>query len=251
MLTVRLLGPFSAATNQTPLRFRSDKTIALFAYLLLNLNAPIRRETLATLLWPETSDARARKNLRDALFYLRKTLGTELAAAHLISDNKQIRFVSSDQLLLDIEQINPTNASSWVRGELLEGFNLTSADPFIDWLIVEREKWLQHGLLMLGQQADSLLALGDAEQALTVARLALKLEPWREEAHRCALRALAAQRDWGGLRKQFDTYCATLKKELGIEPTAATRELFETLKSQRSPNRKLHNIPADLTPLFG
>jgi len=50
---------------------------SLLAYLVLNTGIAQRREKLAGLLWPDSTESNARSNLRHALWRLRKGLGTD------------------------------------------------------------------------------------------------------------------------------------------------------------------------------
>ena len=73
-LSISLLGPFRATLNDRPItRFRADTARALLAYLVLELQTPHPRETLAGLLWPEQPNSVALQNLRQALQRLRET----------------------------------------------------------------------------------------------------------------------------------------------------------------------------------
>jgi DNA-binding SARP family transcriptional activator len=74
-LDLHLFGRFDASLNGAPLGLRYDKLRALLAYLAVEAARPHPREALASLLWPETPDADARRNLSQALFNLRQALG--------------------------------------------------------------------------------------------------------------------------------------------------------------------------------
>src|SRR5512134_1128233 len=78
-LQIQLLGPIQVTLDGATLIFRYGKVRALLAYLAAEADQPHARSTLAGLLWPETSEAVARRNLSQALFQLRQPLG----AAHL------------------------------------------------------------------------------------------------------------------------------------------------------------------------
>src|SRR3990172_5724725 len=77
MLEVRLLGRFEVRLDGELIDLASRPAQSLFAYLALNPNLPHRRERLAGLLWPDTSDANARNSLRHALWTLRRALGAD------------------------------------------------------------------------------------------------------------------------------------------------------------------------------
>ena len=72
MLHIKLLGTPEIYLNTPPSqRFRTRKAQALLIYLAVTKRG-CRHDSLATLFWPETSDQRARKNLRDILPSLRR-----------------------------------------------------------------------------------------------------------------------------------------------------------------------------------
>ncbi|MEZ4713359.1 MAG: hypothetical protein R3A44_39600 [Caldilineaceae bacterium] len=78
MLHIKLLGtPEIYLDDQLRLRFRTRKAQALLFYLAAT-NRSWTRDALATLFWPETDYATARKNLRDIWPLLRHPLADEL-----------------------------------------------------------------------------------------------------------------------------------------------------------------------------
>ena len=74
-LVMRLFGGFHVELDGEAVHgFESDKGRALLAYLVVESDRPHRRETVASLLWPDRPDVVARNNLRQALFRLRQVL---------------------------------------------------------------------------------------------------------------------------------------------------------------------------------
>ena len=74
MLQVRLLGQFDVQRDGAPISIPSRLAQSLFAYLILTAGTAHRREELAGLLWPDTTDENARRNLRQELWRLRKAI---------------------------------------------------------------------------------------------------------------------------------------------------------------------------------
>jgi len=75
MLTISpLMGAFRVTTPHGGVKLPTEKASALLAYLALQPNQPHRRERLATLFWGAWDDEAARKQLRQALYLLKKTL---------------------------------------------------------------------------------------------------------------------------------------------------------------------------------
>ena len=73
-LEVRLLGGFSIQAGKKSLNLPSRAAQSLFAYLILNAGTSYRREKLAGMLWPDSTEESARDYLRHALWRIRKLL---------------------------------------------------------------------------------------------------------------------------------------------------------------------------------
>lgn len=74
-LSLTLLGSMQIEVNGGPARgIESSRGRGLLAYLVVESDRPHSREALATLFWPEESQATALRNLRQALYNLRRAL---------------------------------------------------------------------------------------------------------------------------------------------------------------------------------
>src|SRR5499433_389410 len=77
------------------------------------------------------------------------------------------------------------------------------------------------------------LQAGFSEQALAAANKAIAINNLREDAHRLAIRALAAAGRRADALKRYEHLVALLKSELDVEPDASTQVLVRSL---RQPN---------------
>jgi DNA-binding SARP family transcriptional activator len=75
-LTLYLLGLPRVEVDNREVRISRRKALALLAYLAVTGQSHTR-DALATLLWPEQDQSRARSSLRSALVSLRRALGNE------------------------------------------------------------------------------------------------------------------------------------------------------------------------------
>ncbi|MCK4900761.1 MAG: hypothetical protein KAS38_18415 [Anaerolineales bacterium] len=145
MLEIRLLGQFDLRRNGAPVEVPSRSTQSLLAYLVLNSGIAHRREKLAGLLWPDTTEANARSYLRKALWQARKSLATDTPGGeeYLLADDISITFNPNADYWLDADAMRgkPTEALSVeeqieavsvYHGELLPGF-------YEEWVTLERE----------------------------------------------------------------------------------------------------------------
>lgn len=258
-IEVHLLGQYTINGAEGPIQLRTDKIKALLAYLLLHPAIPVRRETLSTLFWPDYSNKSARKNLRDALFHLRKTLDQHdptLSQRCLDADRKTVTLYVADSFVVDTAVLSTPNPAPelapLIRGELLSGFHLDDAEPFMEWLLLERSRWHDLSLKLLAQWTEQHLQQKEPALAQRLAQRQLALEPWHEVAHRQAMMAYALAHDWVGVAQQFKQCGEVLQTELGIEPGSKTQTLYRELrKKQQALLAPRHNLPAGLSPFVG
>jgi DNA-binding SARP family transcriptional activator len=76
MLYISCLGQFRVQIDDQPVEIPSRPAQSLFAYLALNGYKVHRRERLAGLLWPDSTDENARGYLRQGLWRIRKSFET-------------------------------------------------------------------------------------------------------------------------------------------------------------------------------
>ena len=140
MLTVRLLGQFALHQDDQPIEMVSRPAQSLFAYLILNAGVTLRREKLAGLFWPDSSESNARNNLRGALWRIRQSIGE----GYLQADRLTVTFIPDAKYWLDANVLTiavTQDASVAVlvasvtvyEGELLPGF-------YEEWALLERER---------------------------------------------------------------------------------------------------------------
>jgi DNA-binding SARP family transcriptional activator/ATP/maltotriose-dependent transcriptional regulator MalT len=235
-LRLYLLGTprFLRGTQAQPLA--SAKGVALLGYLAL-ADAPQTREQLLALLWPESAEEAARKNLRNTLWGIRASLGGEVLIAEgerlalhraVWTDVGAFTHLAAAQGEGGAEQLH--EALACYGGALLDGLTLADAPEFELWLGAERERLVQ---VYLGL-ADALLArqraAGDWEGLAATARQALSQDGGLHEGMgRALIEALARRGDRAGALRQYERLRTTLERELGAPPAPETEALREAL----------------------
>ena len=123
--------------NGTPLDFPYKKTEALLYYLLAEKT--VTRDTIANLLWTDTSMETARKNLRHALYMLRKSTGTEL----IISNQRSTLTLNPEiQITCDLDLFLSGDTSVY-QEDFLHDFAVKKAELYEDWM-EEKQEYLRH-----------------------------------------------------------------------------------------------------------
>jgi DNA-binding SARP family transcriptional activator/class 3 adenylate cyclase len=231
---LKLLGRFELSGPEGPIELPNKKLAALLAYLACSAPEPQSREKLATLLWGSHFDAKARQNLRQALFRLRRALGPDA----LIGDGDEISLapavVDCDAARLKTLSGEGSCASLAAAADLYQDLLLADVniaeEAWADWLGAERQRLEGLALDAMIRHAEQALQSGKAESALKAAHRAIAVNTLREDAHRLVVQALAATGRKAEALKHYQDLVVVFKRELNTEPDAATRSLVAELR---------------------
>jgi DNA-binding SARP family transcriptional activator/predicted ATPase len=277
-LSLSMLGGFVATLDGKPVSgYNSNKVRALLAYLAVETGRPHRRETLATMLWPDSSERYARTNLRNALANLRKVLhDDDPDEPFILVTRDALQFNRASNTHNDVSEFNSLmnsehltvqqlqHAVDLYQGSFLQGFTIKDSLAFDDWTFIMQERLHRKAISALQALSKHYEQQGDYDQACEFARRQVEIESWNEETHRNLMRLLAISGQRGAALKQYDICRQMLDTELGVTPSRETTELFEQIRDGRLnvvavrkasepavPSKSRHNLPVQLTPFLG
>jgi len=238
--------------------FVSAKAQALLIYLAVT-NQSHSRESLTGLFWGDKPENRARANLRKALSNLRQLVGeyvstTDQTVAFNHTETYSLDAAAFEAGLAAVETTSPDlftlrEAVELYRGDFLAGFSVGGAQPFEEWVLVERERLRRMVIEALQELAVAYTARGEYAAGIEVTNRLLALEPWQEEAHRQLMTLLARSGQRNTALAQYETCRRILAEELGVEPLPETQALYHRLKTRREATP--HNLPSQTTPFVG
>jgi DNA-binding SARP family transcriptional activator len=233
-LRLNLLGIPEVYLDEQPIPFKTRKSHALLFYLVCN-PGPQPRDVVAELLWPDMPTRQSLKNLRDGLTQLRAAVGDYITASiQWVEFNRQLPYefdvelfssgVSQAQATLDLAKLQ--GALNLYRGDFLLGFHVQNAQPFDEWVLQQREELYIQAVSGLEWLAEQYCHQHEYNIALTVNRRLLKLEPWRESAHRLQMQLLAFSGHNSDALAHYKICQRVLLEELDVQPTAETVALY-------------------------
>lgn len=227
------------------------KGMALLIYLAVSRGA-YSRDDLASLLWPESDQSRARASLRRTLYHVNKSIGGEIIATR----SGSICLAPGLKIWTDVECFqNITNeyskpvdgakesdpktiqrledAAAIYKADFLAGFSLPDSPEFDEWQFFETERL--RGILasLLRQLISSYEAGGNYVEAIAHARRLLSLDELDEAAHRQLMRLYAKSDQQAAALRQYQECARLLDQELGVAPHADTTELYNDIRLQR------------------
>ncbi|WP_322814183.1 BTAD domain-containing putative transcriptional regulator [Chloroflexus sp.] len=276
---LQLLGGFDVRRNDISIssEFQTDSARLLFAWLCFHQRQLIRREMLAGLFWPDRSQTAAQNTLRVTLSRIRHALADASFGLTTTAQTVTLRLPTDWEVdALHFEQLvtairshihrSPLGcrhcqellqtASALYRGEFLAG--ITPESEFVlEWSTRQQEYFHRAVLEVLTHLTEYALRMQDWHTALEYANRQLQMEPWREEAHRHVMLALAYQGQRVAALAQYQRCCDILQQEFAIEPDLTTQALAATIQNGHRSNTdgtllaQRRAVALDQLPLVG
>jgi DNA-binding SARP family transcriptional activator len=250
-LEISLLGSPQIELDGAAIEVDTRKAIAMLAYLAME-RGPVHRESLATLLWPESDSSRGRAALRRTLSALNKALD----GRWLQIEREAIDLIRGDGLSLDVDRFrellvpleghghNPSEvclqceapvkrAIDLYRGDFLSGFTLRDSTNFDDWQFYQTDTLRRELEKALDRIIRIYSKIGEFDKAIDNGRRRLALDPLHEATHRTLMRLYA----WSGQRaaamRQYRECVRILDQELKVTPLEETTELNNVIMMEQ------------------
>jgi adenylate cyclase len=227
---VQLTGPDGL------IELTSKKLAALLAYLILAHPTPHTREKLLTLLWGRQFETQGRQNLRKTLSNLRRIFGENVIVS--IGDTICLRpgvfscdALSYEMLLKEGSNDSLHRALDLYKGRFLADLKLAEVG-WSEWLLHEQQRLAEMAInaaLALGE-AD--LARGNADRAIILAKKAITIDSYREDAHRLFMRAASMAGRTAQALQHFQSLATLLQRELRVRPDEITARLAAEIRAK-------------------
>jgi DNA-binding SARP family transcriptional activator len=251
-LHVQLLGNFRLTYDDKPLTtVVHARQQALLAYLLLHRDAPQFRHHLAFLFWPDTDESQALTNLRNLLHKLRRALPD--SEDFLQAGTQTIQWHPSVPTTLDVTDF-VVLAQSASQADLKRAIKLYHGDLlpscYDEWILPERERLQQVLFDVLEKLVAQLESTRQYSEAIGYAQQLVKHDPLSEDAYRRLMQLYALNSDRASVMHVYHTCVTTLQRQLRIDPSPATQQLYERLLNFEPLQSPLH-VQATAIPLVG
>ena len=260
-LSLYLLGPARVKLDEVIIEVKPRKALALLIYLAVT-GERYPRDSLATLLWPQSDQRRARHSLRSRLSELNQILGNDWLEADRESVGLRTGCwldVSEFQQIVADKAGDPESlmvAADLYRDDFLTGFSLADCLQFDEWQFFQSESLRQSLAFALEKLIVKLGEQREYQTAVPYARRWLALDPLHEAAHRQLMQLYAQMGQQAAALRQYEQCRQTLEDELGISPSSETRVLYQDIQAGKVTGRKRkplprHNLPVQTTTFIG
>ncbi len=231
-LSIRCLGEFEIGRdNEEPLKWRTEKTLELFAYLLHNKGRTVRKSEIIGAIWPDAVFDRADHQLHNAVYYIRKTLSDYGVPREQLCVSGCYR-LDLNGIETDVDRFKKRclqmktqgGADGWLdlyKGAYFAGSGWLWAEP-------ERARLERDFVLTTLTLATTAMDEGRFDDAEALLCTAYQHVPCEESITMLLLELFARTGDKAKAVTHYKQYCKTLKTELGIRPS---RKLIQSAKS--------------------
>lgn len=200
------------------------KINALLYYILVS--KVVSRDEVVGLLWPDEDEKIAKKNLRNAIYQAKKSLGEDI----IISPKKSFLILNEDlDIESDVDQFSksPRENIQLYTGDFLQGFFLKDAESYEYWIVKMRNYYKEKFAAECYQKIEEDIQNKHYDDVEDQIQRLTDLDEYDERNFRLLMRFY---QDTGRNSKVIETYydlSKLLRRELGIDPDKKTKEIYE------------------------
>jgi DNA-binding SARP family transcriptional activator/predicted ATPase len=219
----------------------TNRLHSLIAYLILHGDAPHPRERLAFVLWPASSESQARTNLRQLLHHLKRALPAESSV--LVTNHLEVQWRKDAPCTIDTVDfqaaITEAGSARAAQDRARESQSLITAAQlyeddllpalYDDWITPIRENYRRNMSEVLHRLATLCEESREYATAIPWAERLVALDSLSESNHQLLIRLHAANHDRSSALRAYHQCMRVLRREMGVDPGAVTRELFEQI----------------------
>jgi tetratricopeptide (TPR) repeat protein len=204
---ITVLGAFTLTAEGAPVALSVDAR-RLVAYLAVHPR-PQTRATLAADLWPGVA---ADRLLADAVTAVDVPglLDESAPGVLALGADVEVDLAAAMRLIRNLPTMPADTAvdTTVLTADILPGWSAA-------WIEIERERFRQLRLYAIEERSQRLITAGRFDDAVAMAKVAVRTAPSRESARRALIEAYVAQGDLAAAVNEYDEYQELLRSSLG------------------------------------
>ena len=236
MLHLRILGGAAVLSSDGPLTGAAGRrrALALLALVATARDDGLARDRALALLWPELDSERARNNLKQLVFSLRRALSPEIFAATGATLRLDPNVITVDVWAYEkaIADGALENAVARYGGPFLDGFSVPGLVEFERWVDTERQRLSRVHAETLDMLADRATRAGQFEIAAAWRRHLAALDPLSAKYAVSFVRALGDAGDVPGALRHAHLFERLVRSELDADVGPEMRLLVAQMRAR-------------------
>lgn len=233
-IEIHVFGVQSVYCNGTQIVFPYRKSEALF--FAIAVEKSITRSRAIELLWADQGEAIAKKNLRNALYTVKKIFGFNIIS----SEQKSVlKFNDEIEIQNDYERFIEKENTELYTDTFMKGFIVKDADSFEQWLYDKQESVRKIYLAKMNQEIAK-TAYEDIHKLELLTEKYLTQNPLDEGIYYNLMKAYAKNDMYYKGIEVYKKLDKILNEELGIAPNQDAAELYHDLSKRWLENATEH-----------
>ncbi len=235
-LKIKYLGIPSVTMNNIQIEFPFSKAESIF--YILTYEKVISREVLCSLLWGDMDEQLAKKNLRNAIYIIRKNTFDDI----IISPKRFILKLNENyNIISDVEKINnfnPCNVDNideieWIlntyNNSFLEDLKLKSPLEFANWIENRSININEVYMKKIKVLCDNLMNKEYYRLAEMCCRKLIELEEYDELGYANLMKIYYHQNKFEDAINTYNELVDKLYKDLSVKPSKDTEKIYEEI----------------------
>ncbi len=217
-ITINLSGVPTVIVNGQKIKFATKKSLALFIYIAIKKCIP--KNELEQMFWPDLNQVNANKNLRNAIYYIKKNF--DCAIFEKASNVLKI----SDDLNISII-IDPLHVG------VLEGLSLSDCEEFTDFMHEYVNQYEMKFYNLSKKDFIDCLSILPKEEAVRQFYSLREIDSFDEDICLAMMKYHFSRKNFDEAISVYKDIASSLKNELFIEPAAEIQSLYENILMQK------------------
>lgn len=223
-INVHLLGRPYVEVDGERINFPYKKAEGFFYYLCVKKNAT--REEIIYVLWGADNENVGRKNLREAVYQIKKLLGKEILVT---AGHTSISLNQECMPEIDWDFITEENILEHEEEGFLSHFHIKNSYEFEEWIESMQDQYDQSFLKCARKRLHDANAVKDMAQIQKYSNILLKHDSYNEKLYQEIMEIYASSGNYNMAIKLYYDLEKVLDEELGVEPSGEITELFHRI----------------------
>lgn len=223
-ISVHLLGRPYVELNEKRVNFPYKKAEGLFYYLCVKKN--VTREEIIYVLWGADNENVGRKNLREAVYQIKKLLGKEIL---ITEGHTGIGLNPECTLSVDWDNIGEDYIPENEEKGFLAHFHIKNCYEFEEWISSMQEQYDQRIMSAVKKKLKEADIRKDMGQIQKYGNMLIRQDPYNEELYHEIMEIYAAGGNYNMAIKLYYDLEKTLSEDLGVEPSGEITQLFHRI----------------------
>ena len=230
---VKFLGIPKIYIDNQWIKISKNKLNLIILYILYNENCT--RDELSGIFWPDSEEIRAKSNLRNAIYQMKKFIGDDVIHTEghsFVRVSDEVKLKKDIDIFLDLD--NGKKILEIPQLSFMDKMYLKDNNEFNEWVYSVRTAYEKIALNILNMGLDKSIKIRDIKSIERYANKIIEIDSYNENAYRELIKISISNHDFNKGIKIFKEIQRKIEKELEVPLEDETIELYEFMINNKN-----------------